>query len=165
MFEYVDPKILDSYRKMISARPTTPEKLASLGLVMSNSKPHESVLREPWFKFRLSELIVPYIRDPTMQLSPITLLSALSGHMWGVKLIADSAVTMEWLQERMGGYQETTGKFAVVKRILATTVAAEQTTGRHDHGPLGKWRTHVEIFVSRGEWWHDPTVEVATEGS
>jgi hypothetical protein len=165
MFEYIDTKILESYRKMIGTRPTTPEKLTSLGLIMSNSKPHESVLRERWFTFSLSELIVPYIRDPTMQLSPLTLLSALSGHVWGVRLIANSAVTMEWLQERIGGYQETTGKFAVVKRMLATTIAEEERTGRHDHGPLGKWRTHVEIFVSRGEWWHDPTAEVATEGS
>ena len=81
-----------------------------------------------------------------MQLSPITLLSALAGHVWGVKLIAESAVTMEWLQERLGGYQET--------------------TGHHDrHGPLGKWRNHVEVFVSRGEWWRDDMAEIAVEGS
>ena len=112
IFQSIDPKVMDQYRKMISSRPITPEKLTSLGLVLSNNKPHETTLRQQWFTLPLNELIVPYIRDPTMQLSPITLLSALAGHVWGVKLIAESAVTMEWLQERLGGYQETTGKFS-----------------------------------------------------
>jgi len=163
MFQYIGPKVMESYRKMVSTRPITPEKLTSLGLVLSNNKPHESTLREQWFTLSLTDLIVPYIRDPTMQLSPITLLSALAGHVWGVKLIADSAVIMEWLQERLGGYQETTGKFAVVKRMLSTTVANE-TTPRDHHGPLGKWRNHIEVFVSRGEWWRDEMAEVAVEG-
>jgi hypothetical protein len=168
MFSYVGATILDSYRKLISSRPITPEKLTSLGIVLSNNKPEESALREQWYTLSLSDLIVPYIHDPTMQLSPITLLSALAGHVWGVRLIADSAVTMEWLQNRLGGYQEASGKFAIVKRMLATTVAEEgRSSGprHHDRGPLGKWKSHVEIFVSRGEWWRDEIVEVATEGN
>ena len=165
IFSYIDPKVLESYRKLIASRPITPEKLNSLGIVLSNNKPEESKLREQWFTLSLGDLVVPYIHDPTMQLSPLTLLSALAGHVWGVKLIANSAVTMEWLQDRLGGYQETTGKFAVVKRMLATTMAEERSSGRHDHGALGRWRSHVEIFVSRGEWWKDESAEVATEGA
>jgi hypothetical protein len=84
--------------------------------------------------------------------------------VWGVKSISDSAVITEWLQDRLGGYEEATGKFAVVKRMLNTTVAEEERTRYRGHGPLGKWRTHLEIFVSRGEWWRDSTAEVATEG-
>ena len=163
IFSYIDPKVLESYRKLIASRPITPEKLTSLGIVLSNNKPEESKLREQWFTLSLGDLVVPYIHDPTMQLSPITLLSALAGHVWGVKLIASSAVTMEWLQDRLGGHQEATGKFAVVKKMLATTMA-EEGSGRHDHGALGRWRSHVEIFVSRGEWWRDESAEVATEG-
>ena len=167
LFEYISPTTLQSYRKLCASRPITPEKLTSLGIVLSNSHtPHESLLRNQWFQpLSLSDLIVPFIHDPTMQLSPITLLSALSGHVWGVKVISSSAVTMEWLQDRLGGYQEATGKFAVVKRMLATTVAEEGRVGRHEDGPLGKWRAHAEIFVSRGEWWRDNTAEIATEGS
>jgi hypothetical protein len=168
LFEYIDPKLLSSYRKLCSSRPITPEKLTSLGIVLSNSHTqHESLLRQQWVTLSLSDLIIPFMHDPTMQLSPITLLSALSGHVWGVKVISSSAVTMEWLQDRQGGYQETTGKFAVVRRMLATTLAEEgRRGGRRDelNGPLGKWRAHVEIFVSRGEWWRDETAEVATEG-
>jgi len=165
MFEYIGRTVLDAYLKMISTRPITPEKLTSLGIILSNNKPQESMLREQWFTLSLGDLVVPYIRDPTMMLSPITLLSALAGHVWGVKLIADSAATMEWLQERLGDYQEATGKFAVVKRMLATTLAEEQRLGRHDHGPLGRWRHHIEIFVAQGEWWRDATAQVATEGA
>ena len=168
LFEYIDPKFIVSYRKLCSSRPVTPEKLTSLGVVLSNSHtPNESHLRQQWFTLSLSDLIVPFIHDPTMQLSPITLLAAISGHVWGVKLISSSAVTMEWLQDRLGGYQEATGKFAVVRKMLATTIAEEGRVGsRHDlAGPLGKWRAHVEIFVSRGEWWRDNTAEIATEGN
>ena len=164
MFAYIGPRVLEAYRKMISTRPITPEKLTSLGILLSNNKPHETDLREQWFTLSLGDLVVPFMRDPTMMLSPITLLSALAGHIWGVKLIADSAATMEWLQERIGGYQETTGKFAVLKRMLAVTLSEEQRTGRHDHGPLGRWRHHVEIFIAQGEWWRDTTAQVATEG-
>jgi hypothetical protein len=165
MFSYVDSRTLESYRTLMGARPITPEKLTSLGVVLSNSKPQESIQRQQWFTLSLGDLVVPYIHDPTMQLSPITLLSALSGHVWGVKLISSSAVIMGWLQDRLGGYQEAMGKFAVVKRMLTTTIAEEGRTGRHDHGPLGRWRSHVEIFASRGEWWRDNTAEVSTEGN
>ena len=165
MFSYVDPKVLESYRKLIASRPITPEKLTSLGIVLSNNKSEESKLREQWYTFSLADLIVPYIHDPTMQLSPITLLSALAGHVWGVKLITNSSVIMEWLQDRLGGYQEATGKFAVVRKMLTTTIAHEESSGRHDHGALGRWRSHVEIFVSRGEWWRNESAEVATEGT
>jgi hypothetical protein len=165
LFAYIGPKFLESYRNLMELRPITPEKLTSLGILLSNNKPEESILRERWFTLNLNDLVVPYIHDPTMQLSPITLLSALSGHVWGVRLISNSVVTMEWLQDRMGGYQETTGKFAVVKRMLTTTVAEETRSGRHDHGPLGRWRNHVEIFVSRGEWWRNNTAEIAAEGT
>jgi hypothetical protein len=164
MFAYIGPRIMNAYRKMISTRPITPEKLTSLGILLSNNKPEETNLRQQWFTLSLGDLVVPYIRDPLMMLSPITLLSALAGHVWGVKLIADSAATMEWLQERIGDYQEITGKFAVVKRMLATTILEEQRVGRHENGPLGKWRHHVEIFVTQGEWWRDATAQVATEG-
>jgi hypothetical protein len=71
---------------------------------------------------------------------------------------------MEWLQDRGNEYVETTGKFAVVKRMLNTTVSEEETSGRHGHGVLGRWRNHVEVFVQRGEWWHEPVAEVAAEG-
>ena len=165
MFEYIGNRVLDAYRKMIATRPITPEKLTSLGILLSNNKPRETELRQQWFTLSLGDLVVPYIRDPMMMLSPITLLSALAGHVWGVKLIADSAVIMDWLQERLGDYQEITGKFAVVKRMLATTINEEQRVGRHEHGPLGRWRHHIEIFVARGEWWRDATAQVATEGA
>ena len=106
LFVYIDHKALESYRKMIASRPITPEKLTSLGILLSNTKPEESIQRtERWFTLNLNDLVVPYIHDPTMQLSPITLLSSLSGHVWGVKLISDSAVIMEWLQDKIGGYQ------------------------------------------------------------
>jgi len=165
-FPSLDPKVLDQYHKLILSRPMSPEKLTSLGIVLSNSSnPTESAAREKWFDFSLNAIIVPYIRDPTMQLTPITLLSALSGHVWGVKRIAESAQIMEWLQDRLGGYQEATGKFAVVKRMLGTTLAEEERVGKREEGLLGRWRFHVEVFVSRGEWWRDPAAEVATEGS
>jgi hypothetical protein len=166
LFQSTDPKILETYRKLFTTRPITPEKLTSLGLFLSNNNPIESPLRQQWFTpLHLNDLLIPYIRDPTMQLSPITLLSALSGHVWGVKLVSESASIMEWLQDRLGGYQEATGKFAVVKRMLSTTIEEEGRSGRREDGPLGRWRSHVEIFVSRGEWWRDPAAEVATEGS
>ena len=164
LFGYIDSKSWDVYRRMISSRPITAEKLTSLGIIVANINPAESPLRKTFFKFDLNAIVVPYIRDPTMQLSPLTLLSALAGHLWGVTMVAESAVIMAWLMDRQGEYMETTGKFAVVKRMLGTTVAGE-AGGRDGHGILGRWRNHVEVFVQRGEWWHDPVAEVAAEGA
>jgi hypothetical protein len=164
MLSYIGPKILQEYRELMGTRPITPENLTSLGIVLSNNNSAESIQRQQWFTLRMQNLVIPYMHDPTMQLSPITLLSALSGHVWGVKLISNSALIMEWLQDRLGGYEQATGKFSVVKRMLNTTIAEDHRVGRHDHGPLGKWRSHVEIFISRGEWSRDSTAEVATQG-
>ena len=164
IFASIDPKSLDAYKNLMSTRPISPEKLTALGILLSNNhNAEESSLREKWFTLSLSDLVTPYIRDPTLQLSPITLLSSLAGHLWGVRLIAASSVIMEWLTDRLGDYQEATGKFAVVKGMLQTTVAAEGP--HHDHrGAMGRWRSHAEIFVSRGEWWRDNVAEVATQG-
>ena len=49
IFAYIDPKVLELYRKLIASRPNTPEKLTSLGIVLSNNKPEESNLREQWY--------------------------------------------------------------------------------------------------------------------
>jgi hypothetical protein len=165
MFTYIDGKVWDQYSRMIMTRPITAEKLTSLGIVLSNSNPAESTPREHFFKFDLNSIVTPYVNDPTMSLAPITLLSALAGHKWGVKLIADNAVIMGWLMERTGEYMATTGKFAVVKKMLNTAVEDGSGHGHGGgHGPLGRWGNHVEVFVQRGEWWRDPVVEVTAEG-
>jgi Proteasome non-ATPase 26S subunit len=164
LFVAIDSKSLDAYKKLMTTRPITPEKLTALGILLSNNhNAQESHVREQWFTLPLADLVTPYIHDPTLQLSPLTLLSALAGHIWGVRLVAASSVIMEWLTDRQGEYAETTGKFAVVKRLLGTCVAVEGTHTNH-RGALGRWKSHVEIFVSRGEWWREETVEVATQG-
>jgi len=165
IFASIGPESLEAYKKLMSTRPITPEKLTALGIVLSNNHDaEESNIRAKWFTLSLSDLVTPYIHDPTLQLSPITLLSALAGHLWGVRIIAASSVIMEWLMDRSGDYQEATGKFAVMKRMLQTAVAVEGP--HHDHrGAMGQWRSHAEIFVSRGEWWRDNVAEVATQGS
>jgi hypothetical protein len=167
-FSFIDLDLLASYRRMISTRPITPEKLTSLGLVLSNaSNLHESFIREGWFTIPLTEIILPYLRDPTMKLSPVTVLSALANHVWGVKLISSSKDAMNWLQDRIGDYQQTTAKFSVLRKMLATTKKDEITkevTTLDREGPLGKWRSHVEIFVAQGEWWRNTVAEVVAEG-
>lgn len=166
MFGYIDAKALESYRKMIGARPITREKLNCLGVILQNSNSlQESDKRKQWFTLSLNDLVVPFLHDPTLELAPISLLSALSKHVWGVKLMSDSAAIMSWLTDRMGDYTEMTGKFRVVKRMLETAITEEGRAGRREDGPLGRWRSHVEIYVSKGEWWRDTAAEVATEGT
>lgn len=165
VFTSIDAKALNAYKKLMATRPVTPEKLTALAILLSNNHtPEESQARETWFTLPLADLVTPYVHDPTLQLSPITLLSALTGHIWGVRIIAASSVIMEWLTDRLGDYQEATGKFAVVKRMLQTTVAAEGPQHRR-RGAMGRWRSHIETFVSRGEWWRDNPAEIATQGS
>jgi hypothetical protein len=166
-FSYISPPTLFSFRTMLSTRPITVEKLTSLGIVLSNaSNPQESLIREQWFTIPLAKLITPHLRDPTLRLAPITVLSALAAHLWGVKLISSTNDIMEYLQERIGDYAVTTAKFSVLRKMLLTTKGEEERTGvrLERDGALGKWRAHVEIFVSQGEWWRNTVAEVVAEG-
>jgi len=163
LFDSLDPKVIDAYRKMIATRPMTPEKLTSLAMLVSKNS---SANLQSFFTFSLNDLVIPYMHDPNMQSSAIIVLKALSEHVWGVKRISDSTTIMEWLQDRQGrDYEEIQGKFDVLESMLQTTRNEERTAGRQElHGPLGKWRAHIEIFVSRGPFWVDSIAAVATEG-
>jgi len=163
LLEYIDPRALDAYRRMIQTRPMTPEKLASLAVLVSKNS---SANLEPFFIFSLNDLVLPFMHDPNLQSPAILLLAALSGHVWGVKRISNSTALMEWLQDRQGrDYEEIQAKFDVLEKMLQTTLKEEETMGRQGlNGPLGRWRAHVEIIVSRGPFWVDSTAAVATEG-